>query len=205
MTESATSWYMREAGREAATSPRAPSRAAAMCCSLWRLSSQALHLLNRERVSGRGRGWGDRGRGGGTLTDDAHCQAEFGGGRQTPAGWHCLCGCPTDSSPPWQLPLRARPLWRIQGEAECTGGAEGGGGGGRRSSGLHRGKEVKQVLAWGERMTCFGSKTEQAGRICFVRWFKGRSKPHTPACLQGYLSLLPQPAGKAILEFGTAS
>lgn len=47
---------MREAGGGAATSPRAPSRAAAICCSLWRLSSQALHLQNRERVSGRGGG-----------------------------------------------------------------------------------------------------------------------------------------------------
>lgn len=79
MTEPATSWDMAEPGGGAATSLRAPSRAAATCSSRSRCPpaplSRARHLVHRESASGRG---GGGGRGGGARRDDAPCRAAAG-------------------------------------------------------------------------------------------------------------------------------
>lgn len=71
-------------------------------------------------ASARGRGWGRGGRGGGTLTDDAHCHAESGEDRRLEQGGTAyvallltVCSLAAASEGPT--------LCRIQREAEPRG------------------------------------------------------------------------------------
>ena len=133
--------------------PLAPHPPAGLCIS-W----------TGKAASSRGRGWGSGGRGGGTLTDDAHCHAESGEDRRLEQDGTAYKALPLTASSlaaASKGPVRCR----RQGEAEPT-GVWGWKWGQRRSPRVaQRGSRWNRVTGLRrERRTCLGSKTDRDGR-----------------------------------------